>query len=211
MDRVDRRIGATVTSAVILRRRDSAPACALPGGCAQLLAFGLKHVVQAPFGELDAGGKPEISSLFHVMDDAAQRQGTPRAADDVGMHGERNVSRALHAALQIELVEIGLPGFQPVIRVAVFAMAVTEQRAITERLPWQLDQQLAVLLPEEWQLLVKAVRVEHEPIVDQELYGVRALGARAPTIAAASRALLDHGDGLLHHLIFLVAGQVAGD
>src|SRR5262249_57652610 len=93
MHRVDRRIGATVTSAVILRRRDSAPACALPGGCAQLLAFGLKHVVQAPFGELDASGEPEISSLFHVMDDAAQPQGTPRAADDLGMHRHHTQSR----------------------------------------------------------------------------------------------------------------------
>jgi hypothetical protein len=58
---------------------------------------------------------------------------------------------------------------------------------------------------------VKAVRVEHEPVLDQKLDGVRALGARAPAIAAASRALLDHGDGFLHHLIFLIARQVARD
>src|SRR5205807_1640055 len=105
----------------------------------------------------------------------------------------------------------GLPGLEPVMWVAVFAMAVAEQRAVAERLPRQLDQELAVLLPEERQLLVEAVGVEHEAIVDQELDGARALGARAPAVAAPSGALLDHGDGLLHHLILLIARQVAGD
>jgi len=90
-------------------------------------------------------------------------------------------------------------------------MAMAEQCAVTKWLARQLDQELAVFLPEEGQLLVKAVRVEHEPVLDQKLDGVRALGARAPTIAAASRALLDRGDGFLHHLIFLIARQVARD
>src|SRR5262245_54511329 len=135
--------------------RSSAPAFASSGGCAQLLAFGLEHVVQAPFGELDAGGEPEISGLLHVLDDAAQSERTPGPPDDVGMHGEGDVFRALRAALRVELVEIGLPGLQPVIRIAVFAVAVAEQRAVTERLPRQFDQELAVFLPQERQLLVK--------------------------------------------------------
>jgi hypothetical protein len=88
-------------------------------------------------------------------------------------------------------------------------MAMAEQRAVTKRLARQLDQELTVFLSEEGQLLVKAARVEHEPVLDQKLDGV--LGARAPTIAAASRALLDHGDGFLPHLIFLIARQVARD
>src|SRR5262245_41981336 len=187
------------------------PACASSGRCAQLLAFGLEHVVQAPFGELDASGEPEISGLLHVMDDAAQRERTPGPPDDVGMHGEGNVFRTLRAALGVELVEIRLPGLQPVIRIAVFAVAVAEQRAVTERLARQLDEQLAVFFPEERQLLVKAVGVEHEPVLDEQLDGVGALGAGAPAIAAASRALLDHGDGFLHHLVFLAARQVARD
>src|SRR5262249_55669329 len=145
------------------------------------------------------------------MDDAAQRQRTAGSADDVGMHGEWNVFRTLRAALGVELVEIGLPGLQPVIRISVFAVAVAEQRAVTERLARQLDQQLAILLPEERQLLVEAVGVENGAVLDQELDGVRALGAGAPAVAAARRALVDHGDGLLHHLIFLVARQVARD
>src|SRR5205807_10345068 len=97
--------------------------------------------------------------------------------DDVGMHGERDVFRALRAALRVELIAIGLPGLEPVMGVAVFAMAVAEQRAVTERLPRQLDQELAVLLPEERQLLVEAVGVEHEAIIDQDLDRARALGA----------------------------------
>src|SRR5262249_15915138 len=121
-------------------------AFASSGGRAQLLAFGLKHVVEAPFGEFDAGREPEISGPLYVMDDAAQRQRTAGSADDVGMHGEWNVFRTLRAALGVELVEIGLPGLQPVIRISVFAVAVAEQRAVTERLARQLDQQLAILL-----------------------------------------------------------------
>src|ERR1700745_3602928 len=50
----NRRAGAPVLAA---------PARASSGGCAQLAAFGLEHVVQAPFGELDAGREPEISGL----------------------------------------------------------------------------------------------------------------------------------------------------
>src|SRR5262249_29246310 len=125
------------------------------GSGAQLLALRLEHVVEAPLRQLDAGREPEISRLHHVLDDAAQRERAAGAADDVGMHRERDVFRALRAALRIELVEIGLPGFQPVIWVAVFAVAVAEQRAVAERLPRQLDQELAVLLPEERQLLVE--------------------------------------------------------
>src|SRR6476661_6825412 len=166
--------------------RDAAPV-ALSGGCAQLLAFGLEHVVEAPFGELDPGGEPEISSLLHVLDNAAQRQRAPGPADDIGMHGERDVFRAFRAALRIELVEISLPGLEPMIGIAVFAMAVAEQRAIAERLPRQLDQQLAVLLPEERQLLVEAIGVEDESVFDHQLDGVRALGARAPAVAATTR------------------------
>src|SRR5262249_50330184 len=146
-----------------------------------------------------------------MLDDAAHRERTAGPADDVGMHGERDIFRSLRAALRVELVEISLPSLQPVVGVAVFAMAMAEQRAIAKRLPRQLHEQPAVLFPEEWQLLVKAVGVEYEAILDQELDGVRALGARPPTIAAPSGALLDHGDGLLHHLILLITRQVAGD
>src|SRR5262245_52504165 len=117
------------------------------------------------------------------MDDAAQSECTPGAPDDIGMHGEGNVFRALRAALRVELVEIGLPGLQPVVRIAVFTVAVAEERAVTERLPRQLDQELAVFLPEERQLLVKAVGVEHEPVLDEQLDGVGALGARSPAVA----------------------------
>src|SRR3954468_11289741 len=145
------------------------------------------------------------------MDDAAQRQRAAGPADDVGMHREWDVLWALRAAFRIELVEISLPGFQPVIRIAVFAMAVAEQRAVTKRLPRQLDQQLAVLLPEERHLLVEAVGVKGEAVFDHQLDGVRALGARAPAVATATGMLLDRGDGLLHYLIFFVARQVAGD
>src|ERR1043165_8999588 len=127
------------------------------------------------------------------------------------MHREWNVFRTFRGALRIELVEIGLPGLQAMIRIAVFAMAMAEQRAVTERLPRQLDQQLAILLPKERQLLVEAVCIEDESVFDHELDGVRALGAGAPAVAAPSGPLLDHGDGLLHHLIFFVARQVAGD
>src|SRR5262245_43481131 len=193
MQRVDRRIGAPVTAAVIRCRCNGASALVLAGGRAQLAAFGLEDVVQAPFGELDAGGEPEVSGLLHVMDDAAQSERTPGPPDDVGMHGEGNVFRALRAALRVELVEIGLPGLQPVVRIAVFAVAVAEQRAVAERLPRQLDEELAVVLPEERELLVEAVGVEHEPVLDEQLDGVGALRAGAPTIAAPSRALLDHG------------------
>src|SRR5205085_9067593 len=96
-------------------------------------------------------------------------------------------------------------------RVAVFAVTMAEQRAVAEWLPGQLDQELAVLLPQERKLLVKAIGVEREAVLDQELDRIRALRARAPTIAAPSGALLDHGDGFLHHLIFPVARQITGD
>src|SRR5262249_132083 len=67
------------------------------------------------------------------------------------------------------------------------------------------------LLPEERQLLMEAVGVEHETIRDEELDGIRALGAGAPAMGAPSGTFLDHGDGLLHHLIFLAARQITGD
>ena len=63
MHGMDRRIGAPVTAAVIRWRRDGA-GMPLSGGCAQLLTFGLEHVVQAPLGELDTGGEPEIPAFF---------------------------------------------------------------------------------------------------------------------------------------------------
>src|SRR5262249_41878897 len=96
-------------------------------GCgAKLLALRPEHVVDAPFGKLDAGGEPQISSLFHVLDDAAQRERAAGPADGIGMHGEGDVSRVLRAALGIELIEIGLPGLKPVARVAVFSMPMAE-------------------------------------------------------------------------------------
>src|SRR5215212_9443065 len=101
-----------------------AMSCASSGGCAQFLAFRLEHIVEAPLGQLDAGGEPEISGFLHVLNDAAQRQRPSGPADDIRMHRERDVFRALCAALGIKFVEIGLPGFEPVIRIAVFAMAV---------------------------------------------------------------------------------------
>ena len=63
----DRRIAAPVA---VIRR--AAPAeFASSRGCAQLLAFGLEHVVEAILGKLDAGREPEISGPLHVLDDAA--------------------------------------------------------------------------------------------------------------------------------------------
>src|SRR5262245_62665516 len=143
------------------------------------------------------------------MNDAAQRERTTGPTDDVGMHRERDVFRPFRAALGIELVEIGLPGLNPWIRIAVFAMAVAEQRAVAEWLPRQLDDDLAVLLVQERQLLVEAVGVEGEAVLDQQLDGVGALRAGAPAMRPPARALLDHGDGLLHHLVFFIARQVA--
>src|SRR5262249_9842749 len=124
--RRNRRITAPVAAAVIRDQRAAALPPALAGGRAQLLAFRLEHVVEAPLGELDAGREPEIAGLFHVLDDAAQRERAPGPADDVGMHGEGDVFRALRAALRIELVEIRLPGLEPVIRIAVFAVTMAE-------------------------------------------------------------------------------------
>src|SRR5215217_5224321 len=117
----------------------------------------LEDIIEAPLGELDTGGEPEISRLLHVLDDAAQRQRPAGPTDNIGMHRERDIFRVFRAALRIEFVEIGLPGLESVIRIAVFAMEVAEQRAVAERLPRELDQELAVLLPEERQLLVEAV------------------------------------------------------
>src|SRR5262249_53401730 len=137
----DRRVRAPVTVSHSMSVR------VLTGGGAQLSAFRLEDVVEAPFGKLDPGREPETPCLSHVMDDAAQSERPPRPADDVGVHRERDVFRMLGAALRIELVEIGLPGLEPVIGIAVFAVAVAEQRSVPERLPRQLDQELAVLLP----------------------------------------------------------------
>src|SRR4051812_1420232 len=131
--------------------RAAAKQLALADGLPKLVGFGLEHLVQAVLGELDACRKPEViaGDLLHVLDDAAQRERAARPADDVRMHRERDVLRPLRRALRIELVEIRLPGLQPVMRIAVFAVAVAEQRAVAERLPRQLDQKLAILLPEE--------------------------------------------------------------
>src|SRR5258705_12593915 len=175
--RRSRRGSSTCAAALAIAHYVSALCLGLACGRSQLLALGLEQVVEAVLGEFDAGREPEIAGRLHVMKDAAQRERAAGPSDDVRVHRERDVFRPLRAALRIELVEIGLPGLEPVIRVAVFAMTMAEQRAIAERLPWQLDQQLAILFPEERQLLVKAVGVEHEAIVDQELDGIRALRA----------------------------------
>ncbi len=58
---------------------------------------------------------------------------------------------------------------------------------------------------------MEAVGVEGEAVLDQELERVGALRARAPAHGAAAGAILDHGDGLLHHLVFFIARQVAGN
>src|SRR5262249_27480895 len=110
----------------------SLPVRGSAGGRAQLLRFGCEDVVEAVFGELDAGREPKAAGRLHVLDDAAQRQRSSRTTDDVGMHGERNIFRALGRALRIELVEIGLPGLEPVVRIAILAVTVAEQRAVTE-------------------------------------------------------------------------------
>src|SRR5262245_6077809 len=177
----------------------------------QSIALRLEHVVQAVLRKLDAGREPEIAGRLHVMNDAAQRQGATRPTNDVRVHREWDVFRSLRAALRIELVEIRLPGLEPVIRIAVFAVAVTEQRAVAERLSRQLDDDLAVLLVQERQLLVEAVGVVGEAVLDEELDGVGALRAGAPAVRPPARALLDHGDGPLHHRVFLIARQVARD
>src|ERR1700760_3113517 len=146
----------------------------LSRGGAELLALGLKDVVEAPLGELDAGREPEIAArnLAQVLEDAAQRKCAARAPDDVRMHRERDVLRPFLAALRPQLLDIGLPGLEAVMRVAVFAVAMSEQGAVAERLARQLDQQLAVLLVQIRQLLVEAVRVPDEAVLDQELNGV---------------------------------------
>src|SRR4030081_3800505 len=147
----------------------SAPLVVSPGGGAKLPAFRLEHVVEAPLGQLDAGREPEIPGLLHVLDDAAQRERAGGTPDDVRMHRERDVFRTLGAALRIKLVEIGLPGLEAVIRVAVFAMAMAEQRAVAERLARKLDQQLSGLFPPGRDLPVKAVGVEDKAVLDQKL------------------------------------------
>src|SRR5437016_14032654 len=112
---------------------------AAPGGGAKLQAFRLEHVIETPLGELDPGREPGISCLLHVLNDASQRQRAAGTADDVRMHGEGDVTRAL-GRFGIELVEIGLPRLEPVIRVAVFAMTMAEQRAVAKWLARKLDQ-----------------------------------------------------------------------
>src|SRR5262245_60877604 len=123
------------------------------GRGAKLLGLGLEDVVEAILGELDAGREREVSArdLAHVVDDAAQRERAAGAPDDVRVHGERDVLRPLRRALRPELVEIGLPGLEAVMGVAVLAVAMAEQRAVAERLARQLDQELAVVLPQERQ------------------------------------------------------------
>src|SRR5437667_4935464 len=121
----------------------SSEGLALPRGGAKLQAFRLEHVIETPLGELDPGREPEISCLFHVLNDASQRQRAAGAADDVRMHGEGDVTRAL-SRFRIELVEIGLPRLAPVLRLAVSAMTAADQRAVAKWLPRQLDQQPSV-------------------------------------------------------------------
>src|SRR5262249_18043476 len=151
------------------------------GGCAKLVAFGLEDVVETVLGELDPGREPDTLSLLHVLDDAAHRHRRAAGpADDVGMHREGDVFGPLRRALGIELVEIGLPALEAVERIAVFAVAMAEQGAVAERLPRQLDQQLAVLLEQERHFFVEAVGVEDVAVLDQELDGAGALRARAP-------------------------------
>src|SRR4051812_5350106 len=145
-----------------------------------------------------------------MLDDAAQRQRAAGPADDVGMAGEGDIARLL-LGLGIELVEIGLPGLEPVIGIAIFAVTVAEQRAVAEGLARQLDQHLAIVLVEERPLLVEAVAVPHEAVLDQELDGVGALGAGAPAIRTPSGAGLDGADGVAHDLDFFVAGEIARD
>src|SRR6266508_2927305 len=112
---------------------------ALSCGGAKLPAFGLEHVVEAPLGQLDAGGEPEIPRFLHMLDDAAQGERAAGAADDVGMHRERDVFGPI-GRFRVKLVEIGLPRLEPVIRVTVFAMPMAEQRAVAERLARKLYQ-----------------------------------------------------------------------
>src|SRR5262249_31921724 len=111
---------------------------ASPSGGAKLPAFRLEHVVEAPLGELDAGREPEIPCFLHVLNDAAQCQCGARTTDDVRVHGKGDVARPI-GRLRIKLIEIRLPGLEPVIGVAVFAVAMPKQRAVPERLSRQLD------------------------------------------------------------------------
>src|SRR5262245_32468040 len=180
----------------------------LTSGGAKLHAFSLEHIVKAPLSKLDAGREPEIPCLVHMLDDTAQGERAAGTTDDVRMHREGDVAGPI-GRFRIELVEIGLPCLEPVIWVTVFAMAMAEQGAVPKRLSRKLDQQLAVLFPQERQLFMKAVGVKDETVLDQKLDGVRALRAGAPAIGAPSRPLFDHCDRLLHHLGFLIARQVA--
>src|SRR5262245_28439429 len=143
------------------------PQCSARGR-AELLGLGLEQVDQAVLGELDAGREPEAAGPRHVTENAAQPERAARPSDDVGMHRERDVLRALRRALREQLVEVGLPGLEPVMWIAVLAVAVAEQRAVAERLPRQLNDDLAVLFVQERQLLVEAVGVEVEAVLEQE-------------------------------------------
>src|SRR5258705_6153838 len=167
--RRSRRGSSTCAAALAIAHYVSALCLGLACGRSQLLALGLEQVVEAVLGEFDAGREPEIAGRLHVMKDAAQRERAAGPSDDVRVHRERDVFRPLRAALRIELVEIGLPGLEPVIRVAILAVAMAEQRAVAKRLPRQFDDDLAVLLIEERQLLVEAVGVEGEAVLDQQL------------------------------------------
>src|SRR3954452_8108109 len=91
----------------------------LTRGSLQLLALSLEHILEAVLGEVEAGGEPEISGtrlLAHVTDDATQRQRATGPSNDVRMHRKRNVFRGVRAALGPHLVEIRLPGLEPVMR-----------------------------------------------------------------------------------------------
>src|SRR5262245_6920934 len=163
--RRSRRGSSTCAAVLAIAHYVSALCVGLARRRLQLLTLGLEQVVEAVLGELDAGREPEIAGRLHVMKDAAQRERAARPSDDVWVHRERNIFRLLRSALRIEFVEIGLPGLEPVIRVAVFAMAMAKQRAVAERLPRQLDDHLAVVLVEERQLLMEAVGVEGEAVL----------------------------------------------
>src|SRR5215475_12755314 len=154
--RRSRRGSSTCAAVLAIAHYVSALRVSLASRRLQLLTLGLEQIVEAVLGELDAGREPEIAGRLHVMKDAAQRERAARPSDDVGMHRERDVFRVLRAILRIKLVEIGLPGLEPMIRVAVLAMAVAEQRAVAEWLPRQFHDYLAVVLVEERQLLVEA-------------------------------------------------------
>src|SRR5690242_6352124 len=106
--------------------RSRSMSCAGLRAGAKLLRFSLEHVVEAPLGELDAGREPDVAArdLAQMLEDAAQRQRTARAPDDVRVHRERDVLRLVLAAFRPQLLDIGLPGLEAVERIAVLAVTM---------------------------------------------------------------------------------------